>query len=652
MNVRVCLTLLLSLGGVGAAELKDWRDEPLKDLNGYFPMVVSRTQEAWQQRRAELRQQVQVALGLYPLPEKSPLNPVVHGAKDLGDYVIEKVYFESFPGHYVTGSLYRPKGVTGKVPVVLCPHGHWDQGRFLDEPAKGIAKALETKAEVLECAARSPLQARCVQLARMGCVVFHYDMLGYADSVQISYELAHKFAKQSAVTLGGFYGALAEGHLQSILGLQTWNGIRALDFVLSLPEADATRVGVTGASGGGTQTFLLGAVDDRPTLLFPAVMVSTAMQGGCTCENASLLRIGTGNVELAALFAPKPLGMTAADDWTKEMATKGFPELKQLYAMLGAPEAVTLAALTQFPHNYNHPSRRAMAEWVGKHFFPGKSVPEEREFVYQTAAELTVWNEAHPKPEVGPKAERAVLEAWRKASHTKDPAVQKLGWRTIIGRNAAVAGKCEFVLNGTKEDLGEVWKIDGEILNVTHQEVVRARFFYPKQWNQKVLVWIEDSARAGTFQTVASLPKEVRKWLGDGGSVVLPMLRNQGFPVEPAVRRVANPREALSYTAGYNAAIFTQRVHDVFSVVEMVRTHPDYQSQQIVLGAAPQAEPWVIVSGYLLGDRVTGVAFAETAFRFAGVHDVFAPNFLPGALKYGDVDELVKQIRNRHTFPE
>src|ERR1051325_815746 len=101
------------------------------------------------------------------------------------------------------------------------------------------------------------------------------------------------------------------------MGLQTWNSIRALDFVTSLPDVDASRIGVPGASGGGTQTFILCAVDPRPTVAFPAVMVSTAMQGGCTCENCSLLRVGTGNIELAALMAPRPLGMSGADDWTK-----------------------------------------------------------------------------------------------------------------------------------------------------------------------------------------------------------------------------------------------------------------------------------------------------------------------------------------------
>lgn len=102
---------------------------------------------------------------------------------------------------------------------------------------------------------------------------------------------------------------------------------------------------MTGASGGGTQTFILCAVDDRPAAAFPAVMVSTAMQGGCTCENASYLRVGTGNIEFAALCAPRPLAMSAANDWTVDIMTKGYPELKEHYAMLGAAEQCARQAL-------------------------------------------------------------------------------------------------------------------------------------------------------------------------------------------------------------------------------------------------------------------------------------------------------------------
>ncbi len=249
-----------------------------------------------------------VALGLWPMPTKTPANAVIHGRVDRDDYTVEKVYLESFPGHFVTGSLYRPKGKTGPLPGVLCPHGHWANGRFYDAGARPCGKQIVEGAERFEEGGRYPLQARCVQLARMGCVVFHYDMVGYADSLQIPSEISHRFGqrrpKWKSPKNWGFFSPQAELHLQTIMGLQTYNSIRALDWFSELPDVDPSRIGVTGASGGGTQTFILCAIDPRPAVAFPAVMVSTAMQGGCTCENASYLRVGTGNVEFAALFAP------------------------------------------------------------------------------------------------------------------------------------------------------------------------------------------------------------------------------------------------------------------------------------------------------------------------------------------------------------
>src|SRR5579864_7599350 len=296
------------------------------------------------------------------MPEKIPLRPVIHGKIDRDDYTIEKVYFASYPGHYVSGNLYRPKQKNGKRPGVLCPHGHWQEGRFYDAGDKAAQAQMDQGAEKTTEGAHFPLQARCAQLARMGCVVFHYDMVGYADSQQITHR-------------EGFTDAQAELRLQSFMGLQTYNSIRALDFLLSLPDVDPKRVGVTGASGGGTQTFLLCAVDNRPTVAFPAVMVSTAMQGGCVCENCSYLRRGTGNIELAALFAPKPLAMSGADDWTIDIETKGLPELQALYRLLGAPDNVMAKAFLQFGHNYNQVSREVMYNFFNKHLQLGLKEP-------------------------------------------------------------------------------------------------------------------------------------------------------------------------------------------------------------------------------------------------------------------------------------
>ncbi len=648
-------SLALTLTTTLTAETTDWRQTPLKDLNGYFPFVVPTTAEAWQTRRAELKQQLQVSLGLFPLPARTPLQAVIHSRKDMGDYFLEKAYFQSLPGVYVTGSLYRPKHTTGKGPGVLCPHGHWNNGRFLEEPEASVKEAIASGAEELACAARSPLQARCVHLARMGCVVFHYDMLGYADSLQVSYETAHKFAAQAKATPGGFFTAEAEGNLISIMGLQTWNGIRALDFLESLPEVDSKRLGVTGASGGGTQTFLLCAVDDRPAAAFPAVMVSTAMQGGCTCENASLLRIGTGNVEMAALFAPKPLGLTCAKDWTVDMPTKGFPELQQLYKLLGKPDLVSLTDTRPHGHNYNHLSRVGMEQWFAKHLLNGATAPPEREFTFQSAQDLTVWDAEHPAPAAGPAAERALVQAIHSANTAAlaaSPESKLIGWQTILGRTLATTGNCVYKLTGDKTETATYFKISGEVRNETHSEVVPVTFLHPKAWRNRVALWASEQGSAGLLGGDGQPVAEVQALLDKGWAVAAPELFQTGATKN---RKVENPREAAAYTYGYNSPLLVQRVHDLLSVIKMVQTNPDYKTEKIALAAGPGAtavSALTAAAAAMSADALTAYSCDETTFSFSKLTDIYDPNFLPGALKYGDLRGLTRLVKLKCSLEE
>ena len=405
-------------------------DAPLRTLDSSFPMQPVAEIADWPERRAEIRLRILVAAGLHPMPQRSPLHAIVHGKIDRPEYSVERVILESFPGHFVTGSLYRPTAGSGKRPALLSPHGHWTKGRFHDHGEARVKQEIEKKGERFLRAGRHPIQARCVQLARMGCIVFVYDMEGYADSVQ----LEHRAGPRGP---GLLFSPQAELHGQTIFGLQTWNSIRALDFVSSLPDVDTARIGVTGASGGGTQTMVLAAVDDRVAASFPAVMVSEAMQGGCTCENASHLRISQGNIDIAAASAPSPLGLIAADDWTKELETKGHPDLKSLYERLEAGNAYEAHFHTQFRHNYNAVNRQHLYHFVNRHFRLGLSEPiEERDFQpLDPDSEASVWTEAHPKPtgdQVGEAHERKLLADWRVASAAALAALSESEQRTVI----------------------------------------------------------------------------------------------------------------------------------------------------------------------------------------------------------------------------
>ncbi|MFQ3593028.1 MAG: acetylxylan esterase, partial [Gemmataceae bacterium] len=219
-----------------------------------FNLKVPANKEAWLARARAVRQQILVSQGLWPLPSREPLKPTIHGRVDRPGYSIERVFFASRPGHYVTGSLYRPRTKDGtlpegKLPAVLVAHGHWADGRMHDAGEAAAKREIAHKAETHPANARYFLQAKAAHLARLGCVVFQYDMIGYADSTALSHS--------------AFADAEAELRLHNLMGLQTWNSMRALDFLASLPEVDDKRLAMTGASGGGTQTFILAALDER-----------------------------------------------------------------------------------------------------------------------------------------------------------------------------------------------------------------------------------------------------------------------------------------------------------------------------------------------------------------------------------------------------
>src|SRR2546426_6477688 len=120
----------------------DIRLQPPKDLDDYFPFTAAKSPGEWMKRAERVRRQILVSLGLWPMPTKTPLSPVIHGKIERDDYTVEKVYFESVPGFFVTGNLYRPKSKSGKLPGVLCPHGHWNDGRFIDAGAEGVRKEI------------------------------------------------------------------------------------------------------------------------------------------------------------------------------------------------------------------------------------------------------------------------------------------------------------------------------------------------------------------------------------------------------------------------------------------------------------------------------------------------------------------------------
>ncbi len=327
------LALIFSLSCLYAAPPNtDRRNSEIPNTNTHFQAPSYTTLKAWEERASALQKQVASAAGLFPLPEKTPLNPVIFDRIENKTYSIEKVYFETLPGFYLAGNLYRPLGRTEKLPAVLMPHGHAEYGRLEHGPLFSVP-------------------SRGINMAQQGYVVFAYDMIGYNDTIQIPHAFGGR--KEQLWSFGP-------------LGLQTWNSIRALDFLESLPDVDSKQLSITGESGGGTQTFMLCALDKRPKVSSPVNMISLIMQGGSPCENAPSLRIGTNNVEIAALMAPRPMLMVSATgDWTRNTPVEEFPAIKSIYALYDRAANVETIQIDA-PHNYNQPSREAVYRFFAK----------------------------------------------------------------------------------------------------------------------------------------------------------------------------------------------------------------------------------------------------------------------------------------------
>jgi dienelactone hydrolase len=659
------LGLGLSFAAVGLAQdpaqptAPKFAQPAQRTLDDYFPFTPPGSQQEWQSRRSALREHLLVSLGLWPLPQRTPLNPVVHGAIDCGDYTIEKVYFESLPGFFVTGNIYRPKNATGPLPAVLCPHGHWRNGRFLWSTEDEIKRELESGAEKFAGNARSVLQSRCASLARLGCLVFHYDMIGYADSQQISYDLAHGFKdrrpEMEDPNRWGLFSPAAELRLQSVMGLQTWNSIRALDFLETLPEVDRGRIGVTGASGGGTQSFILCALDDRPAVAFPAVMVSTAMQGGCTCENCCQLRVNSGNVEFAAMFAPKPLGLTAANDWTREMEQKGFPELKQLYELLGAGDKLQLTARLEFGHNYNQVSREAMYGWFNQHLQLNAANLEEREINPLPPEQLTVFDAEHARPAGGADFEVQLLSHWDADSRGQ------LDWNAAATApdqarlTAQLKTAFRVLLSPPPGDSELEWENIEQLEEKTRRRgwlkptpksfetpVIRLAPNRPADQAAKRLAIVLDAQGQTTLDRDPPDPSPLAaQLLKRGVDVVQIDLLHQGNLKDAANpegqnRLVPNGRRAAAYTFGYNQSLLAQRATQIIQLVRALRREaPDLQ---LTLVAAKEFAPLATFAAANLSTaELNELAIELDDFRWETIRELEHPAFLPGVVKYGGI---------------
>lgn len=340
--------------------------EQAQDEHARYAATFQTAQE-WTNRAELIKKGILEGAEITTIRPNQPIKATIHSKKKFDGYSVENIFFESLDGIYVTGNLYRPTNFSGKIPAILAPHGHGQAPRF------GEAT-----------------QRRCATMARMGAVVFAYDMVGMGDMTQCDHKIELAFK------------------------LQLINSIRVADFLTQLPEIDTNRIGISGESGGGTQTFMLSAIDSRIQVSVPVVMVSGYFFGGCVCESGMPVHVReshtTSNVEIAACFAPKPLLLISdGDDWTKFTPEFEFPYIRRVYELLGAKNAVENVHLPNEKHDYGPSKRKAAYEFLAKHLQLNLNQADESKTEVLPKEMLTVYSAEFPMPINALKGNEAII---------------------------------------------------------------------------------------------------------------------------------------------------------------------------------------------------------------------------------------------------
>jgi dienelactone hydrolase len=518
------------------------------------------------------------------------------------------VVLQTLPGHYLAGNLYRPKEAKGPMPGILSPHGHYQEGRVHPD-----------------------VQARCIRWARLGCMVFLYDMVGYADSEAFEHE---------------FESPRLERWGQDLTGLQTWNSIRALDWLTSLPEVDAARIACTGESGGGTQTFLLAALDDRVKFAAPVVMVSDAFQGGCQCENTAGLRLGTDNMAFAALAAPRPMILVGATgDWTARTVSHIAPAIRRVYDLFGMPGNLD-AAVFPFEHNYNQTSRNAVYAFLGPHLL-GIDDParlREGEQTIEKPEDLFALDADHPAPadrKTSSQLEEDRVAALRLAIEALAPGEDAARWGAARDQLATIRRvRIALDIPPASRLFAYPTRTSGGTPRVEHLELadgrdgarIPAARVVPEQPRGITTVLFSARGKAALVDeagAIAALPREL---LAAAHEVVVfdPLL--VGESVNPADWAARRP--ATAHFLSTNPALAVDRLRDLARVIVWCQSRPGARQVNLVgegaWGAlALQARPLLPGLGRTLID-LNGGGDRDTA-----TDEDPAELVLPGALQAG-----------------
>lgn len=341
--------------------------------------------EDWESRRGEYRRQLQEMLGLWPMPERTPLAPVITGTIAEETFTVEKLHFQASPGLYVTANLYVPKNLEKPAPAVLYVCGH----------AKVVTNGVS-------CGNKANYQHHGIWLAENGYVCLMIDTLQYGE------------------ILGNHRGTYSDGQWwwnsrgYSPAGVEAWFGIRAIDYLCSRPEVDPERIGMTGRSGGGSYTWTVPALDERVRVAAPIAgitdmrnqVIDGAVEGHCDC----MFFVNTYRWDfplVAALIAPRPLlhGNSDSDRiFPLDGVIRTYEKTRAIYSLYGAQTNLGLV-ITPGPHKDTQDLQVPVFRWFNKFLKEDDSLIAKAAEKRFGPEQLRVFKEL-PKNEVNTSIER------------------------------------------------------------------------------------------------------------------------------------------------------------------------------------------------------------------------------------------------------
>ncbi|MBT7863999.1 MAG: hypothetical protein HN712_27045 [Gemmatimonadetes bacterium] len=514
----------------------------------------------WKRERLLIRRHLMLCAGLNAQTAAFKARGRVVDRFEHEGLIVENISIETMPGLYLVGNLYRPKNHKGRLPLILHPHGH----------------AMNARTTPL---ADYSVPHRAMNSALLGCAAFAYSMIDYDDDTR---QIPHRCLLAGPEKGSGNVLGL------SLFGLQLNNSIKALDYLLSRRDIDPKRVGCTGESGGGTQTYFLAAVDERVTVAAPAVMLSGHFQGGCVCENAPGLHLRYSNLQYAGLIAPRPmmlLGCTG--DWTHHLREREFPAMQELYKLYGRQTAVD-SFYQDAGHNYNQSAREAVYGFMAKWLLHGgrkTTLVEESAAPVPAREQLLVFDKEIPPYKGAIRAPKKLIDTWR-ASHTKpasaDAVLDVLAMEMPAKQDILVRSQPAQTSYRSQRDTLHTITYG----RFSQDSSLQAAFLPPGRGvNRSILLLRSWSDQAAWRRFCQRPPAVVRELMDAGVGIVIPLLFGQQGSGDVDVFR----DKADSYLAStYLKTEHMHRADDVATTVRMA---------QVELGIRPASLTIVAEAG-------------------------------------------------------